>query len=185
MYLLFLLYPIIEIVVFFLVCKATSLGIAVLLTLGTSALGFILFRLFRRGILGTNNFTSQSIQNYLFGNLGAFALILPGFVSDVLGIIIIVPWTRRLAIAFLRLIHVDANVLSRGSFSVFRAYSFGDKDSKSYDESNDSDFYNDAIEGEIIDVDPCGTNESNDDYSSNDDDASDDDAIDVQYTVRS
>ena len=121
----FLLYPVVEIVVFILVVKATSLGVALLLTMATSILGVVIAKLQKRGpIFGSSGISENSLKNYLFGNLGAFALILPGFVADVLGLLILVPFTRNALIRLIKLCKIDLYRNANGNFSVFKTWSF-------------------------------------------------------------
>lgn len=121
----FLLYPIVELVVFILVVKATSLGVALLLTLATSLLGVVIAKLQKRGpIFGSSGISENSLKNYLFGNLGAFALILPGFVTDVLGLLILVPFTRNALMGLVKLCKIDLYRNANGNFSVFKTWSF-------------------------------------------------------------
>ena len=100
----FLLYPFVEIFVFILVARATSWETAFLLTIATTALGIIVLeastpRPHFRFVGPLREFA----KNYLFGNLGAFALILPGFVTDLLGLLIAIPLTRNLLLGFFKL----------------------------------------------------------------------------------
>lgn len=125
----FILYPFVEIIVFLLVVRATSLSFALLLTLATSLLGFAIARLQHRGSLyGSTGFSADSLKNYLFANLGAFGLILPGFVTDVLGLLIAIPFTRRLLLAAIKFSRLDLSGKARGNFSVFKTWSFEDGD---------------------------------------------------------
>ena len=171
MYLLFLAYPIAEIALFILVGRlAGSWDWVVLPTLATSFLGYALLRAQRRWqVFGQNNFTQNSIENYLFGNLGAFALLLPGFISDLFGLIVIVPWTRRLLLAALKLIRFDVYEKSQGPFSVFRTYSFNSNRNFS---DQGGEFYDDNT----IDVEARNAD--------SEDQSPPDDAIDVEFTVR-
>lgn len=174
MYLLLLAYPIAEIALFILIGKlAQSWEWVVLPTIATSLLGYALLRGQRRWqIFGKNDFTPRSIENYLFGNLGAFALLMPGFISDLLGLILVIPWTRRLLLSMLKALHFDIKAKAHGPFSVFRTYSFSST-RQYYPEENGQNYdYSDTI-----DVD--AHNPSSDDPSQ-----SDDNAIDVEYIVR-
>ena len=145
----FLLYPFIEIFVFVLVARATSLSLAFILTLATSLLGLVVARLQRHGpIFGSSGLSEKTLKNYLFGNLGAFALILPGFVTDVLGLLILVPATRNVLLALIKLCKIDLYGKANGNFSVFRTWSF---DNNNYQNPYRQDV--DASEsGEYIDV---------------------------------
>ena len=165
-------YPILEVYLFILVCKGVGWENAVLLTVGTSLLGFFLLRIQRHWqIFGKNDFTARSIENYLFSNLGAFSLLLPGFVSDIFGVIVLIPFTRRALLSLLRLFRVDIYGKSTGPFSVLRTYSFGPQNPDEYNSRYSNDY------GDVMDVESSETG-----FSSEDD--SDDDAIDVDFTVR-
>jgi len=172
-----LLYPVIEAVAFYLVAKATSWSTAVLLTLGTSFLGVAFFRRRRSGF-GANDFTARSLENYLFGNLGAFALIMPGFVSDVFGIILLIPPLRRALLAFVRFCGYDSSK-TVGNFSFLRAFSFRDRDDRTY-ESNRYESDEDPIDVESYDPQERSNRARPNDNSSSDDS----DVIDVEYVVR-
>ena len=173
-----LIYPVVEIIAFFLVAKATSWATVFSLTLGTSFLGVALFRRRRFGV-GASDFTARSLENYLFGNLGAFALIMPGFVSDLFGIILLSPPLRRALLAFVRFCGFDSRKNSVGNFSFLRAFSFSDRDNNAFDPNRyDSD-------EEPIDVESCDPRERSNQTRSSDDSSSDDsDAIEVDYVVR-
>ncbi|MBP5622639.1 MAG: FxsA family protein [Thermoguttaceae bacterium] len=173
MYLLFLAYPIAEIALFVLVGRLSgSWEWVVLPTAATSFLGYALLRGQRRWqVFGQNNFTQNSIENYLFGNLGAFALLLPGFISDLFGLIVIVPWTRRLLLAAFKLVRFDVYQKAQGPFSVFRTYSFNSN--RNFSDQDDDEFFDDD---NTIDVE--ARNADSDDQSQSDD------AIEVEFTVR-
>jgi len=173
-----LLYPLIEIVVFLLVAKATSWSAVVWLTLATSCLGVALFRRRRFGI-GSSDFTARSLENYLFGNLGAFALIMPGFVSDVFGIILIVPPLRRALLSFVRFCGYDSSKSADGNFSFLRAFSFRDDMQSAY--------YSNRYENDEdpIDVESYDPRESSAKTPSKKEASPDDsDVIDVDFVVR-
>ena len=187
----FLAYPLIEIFIFILVAKLTSWKTVLLLTLATSFLGYVLLRCQRRWqIFGRNDFSSRSIENYLFANLGSFALLMPGFLSDVFGLLVIVPWTRRLLLAFFRVVNLDVNKAATGPFSVFRTYSFGGRGPQGFDARSANgypggradDYSSEYPDGDdVVDVESYDAGESR---AQRNDDGGDDDAIDVEYTVR-
>ncbi len=161
----FLLYPFVEILVFLLVVRATSFPTALALTLATSFLGILVAKLQRRGpLFGASGPTTDSLKNYLFGNLGAFALILPGFVTDVLGVLILIPFTRKLLLALVRFCHIDLYGNANGTFSVFKTWSFDDNGRpRSYEQETnlrepieyDAEYVDgEILDGEFIDVSP-------------------------------
>lgn len=167
MYILALLaYPFFEVYLFILACRSMGWENTVLLTLATSFVGLMLLRVQRsRQIFDRNNFTPDSIENYLFTNLGLFALILPGFISDLFGITVIFPPSRHALLKILRWLHFDLYGRSTGPFSVFRTYSFGSERPTPRDSDESSDY---ATSYE----------------TANDADDISDDAIDVEFTVR-
>ena len=128
---LFLLFQFIEIDAFLIVVHATSLSTAILICLCTSALGFGIAKLQRKGPLFCSSQSPANIlKNYLFGNLGAFALIMPGFVSDVLGLLLLLPFTRSILIKLIKWSKVDLYSGANGAFSVFKTWSFKADDSR-------------------------------------------------------
>lgn len=181
-----LAYPLLEILVSIYVAKLIGWSNVVMATIATTFLGLALIRMQRRWqIFGRNDFSAKSLENYLFGNLGAFALILPGFLSDFFGLLIVVPWTRRLLLGFLRFIRFDVNKAASGPFSVFKTYSFSRGFQQSYDPRSPNGYG--ANYDEIVDVESYGSNDADDSGNSNvslRDDEGDDDAIDVEFTVR-
>ncbi len=172
-----LLYPIVEIVAFYLVAKATSWSTVLLATAGTSFLGVALFRRRRFGF-GASDFTARSLENYLFGNLGAFALIMPGFVSDLFGIILLIPPLRRALLAFVRFCGFDSSKNSVGNFSFLRAFSFSERNKDAFEPSRyDSD-------EEPIDVESYDPRERSNQTRSDDSCSDNSDAIEVDFVVR-
>ncbi len=121
----FLLFPFIEIAAFLLVVHATSWSTALLISLCTTALGFGIAKLQRKGpLFSASQSPTNVLKNYLFGNLGAFALIMPGFVSDVLGLLLLIPFTRSILLKLIKWSKVDLYSGANGAFSVFRTWSF-------------------------------------------------------------
>ena len=93
-----------EIVAFVLVARWLGPPVAVLLALATSVLGGVLLR--REGIRAWRRFRRAvdageppgvRVADGLVGLVGALLLALPGFVGDVLGLLLLVPPTRALA----------------------------------------------------------------------------------------
>lgn len=167
----FLLYPFVEVIVFILVAKATSLSIAFYLTLATSFLGVAIARMQRRGpIFGSSGMSEKTLKNYLFGNLGAFALILPGFVTDVMGVLVLIPVTRNFLLALIKLCKIDLYGQANGTFSVFRTWSFDNNNYQNpYRQDVDS-----SESGEYLDVESQSAP-----YDGGS--ASDDEPIDVDF----
>lgn len=98
--------PIAEIVVFILVALALGFWAAALLMLLTSVLGALLLRLAGRthlrqfrnapGVVLTADATGRGLTMVLAGIL----LVVPGFITDVAGLLILLPATRRRIGAF-------------------------------------------------------------------------------------
>jgi len=93
-----------EVVVFVLVVRWIGGPAAVLLALATSVLGMVLLR--REGIRAWRRFRSAleageppgvRVADGLVGLVGALMLALPGFLSDALGLLLVLPPSRGLA----------------------------------------------------------------------------------------
>jgi UPF0716 protein FxsA len=100
----FLLLAVAEIAVFLAVAQAIGAGWALLLLAGTSLLGMALLR--REGIRGWRAFRAaaeagrppgEHVSNSLVGLLGALLLAVPGLISAVVGLLLVVPPFRTLA----------------------------------------------------------------------------------------
>ncbi|WP_435054465.1 FxsA family protein [Micromonospora aurantiaca (nom. illeg.)] len=99
-----LLLALLELTVFVLVGRAVGFGVAVLLVFGASLLGLVLLR--REGMRAWRGFRAAAqagrppgpgVTDGLVGLLGALLLALPGLVSGVVGLLLLVPPLRRLA----------------------------------------------------------------------------------------
>ena len=99
-----LLLALLELTVFVLVGRAVGFGAAVLLVFGASLLGLVLLR--REGMRAWRGFRAAAqagrppgaeVTDGLVGLLGALLLALPGLVSGVVGLLLLVPPLRRLA----------------------------------------------------------------------------------------
>jgi UPF0716 protein FxsA len=102
--LLFLLFPVLELYVFFKVSTAIGFFPALLLIIAGSALGVMVMRvaglataLRARESLQRGELPAEQMFQGLMLAVGGGLLILPGFISDVLGLICLLPFTRRLA----------------------------------------------------------------------------------------
>jgi len=93
-----------EVVVFIIVGKLIGFGFAVLILLALMALGAVLLR--REGLRAWRRFQSVAaagerpgpqLTRSLVGLLGAVFLLMPGFITDVLGLALFVPPIRALA----------------------------------------------------------------------------------------
>ena len=107
--LLFLLFPVLEL--FILVRVGMSIGFfwTFLLVLATSVLGFFVMRvagfataLRARESLSRGELPARQMLEGLMVAVGGGLLLLPGFISDVLGVICLLPITRRLLVDKLR-----------------------------------------------------------------------------------
>ena len=95
--------PLAEIVVFVLVAVAIGFLNAVLLTLATSILGAIVLRIagrahlrhFRSSLAEGVEITGDAAGRGLFLVLAGVLLLIPGFITDVAGLLILLPATRR------------------------------------------------------------------------------------------
>ncbi|MEU4481165.1 FxsA family protein [Micromonospora sp. NPDC023966] len=104
-----LLLALLELTVFVLVGRGVGFGFAVLLVFAASLLGLVLLR--REGLRAWRGFRAavesgqppgQQVTDGLVGLLGALLLALPGLVSGVVGLLLLVPPVRRLARAGVR-----------------------------------------------------------------------------------
>jgi UPF0716 protein FxsA len=100
----FVLTVLVEIVVFVLVGHAIGYGLAVLLVLGLSLVGGFVLK--HEGVLAWTRFQSvvsagerpgAQLTRSLVGLLGAVLLVIPGFVSAAVGVLLFVPPIRSLA----------------------------------------------------------------------------------------
>ncbi len=181
-FLALLLYPVLEIVVFLLVANEIGWASTFLFALATSFFGVYLLRTQgARASFVQRGFSTQAVENYLYGNLGALLLILPGFVSDVLGAALMFAPTRKLLLASIRYCGVDLYRQANGPFSVFRAYRFGDGFASPFAETrgfspNAAD-YDETIDVETVSETPQPTAPPTNSPS-------DDEPIDVEFVVR-
>lgn len=99
-----LLLALLELIVFVLVGRGVGFGFAVLLVFAASLLGLVLLR--REGMRAWRGFRAavesgqppgRQVTDGLVGLLGALLLALPGLVSGVVGLLLLVPPVRRLA----------------------------------------------------------------------------------------
>ncbi|WNM38770.1 FxsA family protein [Micromonospora halotolerans] len=104
-----LLLALLELAVFVLVGRGIGFGFAVLLVFAASLLGLVLLR--REGMRAWRGFRAavesrqppgQQVTDGLVGLLGALLLALPGLVSGLVGLLLLVPPVRRLARAGVR-----------------------------------------------------------------------------------
>lgn len=102
-FLLFFLIPLIEISVFILVGKWIGVTTTVLSSVVTSLLGFFLLRY--EGVqtfnlvriqLKNGQIPGRAVLEGLFVLIGGYLLIVPGFLTDLIGLICILPFTRNI-----------------------------------------------------------------------------------------
>ncbi|MFB4159824.1 FxsA family protein [Geomicrobium sp. JSM 1781026] len=123
--LLLLLIPIIEILGIWMVGSWLGVGWTVLLMLATSVIGFLMARSQGRQawqvfMLQVNNRevpTGTAIDGVCI-LLAGFLLIAPGFVTDLVGFILLVPFTRNYVRAFLT--HTFHKLMASGKFIVIK-----------------------------------------------------------------
>lgn len=98
-----LLLPLAEIVVFVAVAVAIGFWLAVLLSLATSVLGAILLKVagnthlrrFRTSLAEGMEISADTAGQGVFLVLAGVLLLIPGFITDIIGLLILLPVTRR------------------------------------------------------------------------------------------
>jgi len=107
--LLFLLFPVLELYVFFKVSTAIGFFPALLLIIAGSAIGVLVMRvaglatvLRTRESLQRGELPAEQMFSGLLTGLAGGLLLVPGFISDVLGLICLLPFTRRAIIRKIR-----------------------------------------------------------------------------------
>lgn len=106
---LLLLFPVIELAVLIQVGSAIGVLPTLLLVIGTAILGSVLLRVAglatawrARERLARGELPEQEMLEGLLIAVGGGLLLLPGFISDVFGLLCLLPFTRRLLIGNLR-----------------------------------------------------------------------------------
>lgn len=101
--LLFLVFPILELYVFFKVSSSIGFFPALLLIFAGSALGILVVRvaglataLRTRDSLQRGEMPAEDMFHGLMLALGGGLLLIPGFISDVFGLVLLLPFVRRL-----------------------------------------------------------------------------------------
>lgn len=127
--LLFLLFPVLEL--FILVKVGMSIGFlwTFLLVLATSMLGLFIMRvagiataLSARESLARGQLPAQQMLEGLMVAVGGGLLLLPGFLSDILAVVCLLPFTRRLLIGKLRKRAEDQAMRQRAFADDLQAY---------------------------------------------------------------
>ncbi|MGY4531006.1 UPF0716 protein FxsA [Pseudomonas sp. TE3786] len=106
---LFLLFPIIELAVLIKVGSAIGVLPTLLLIIGSGVLGAVLLRVAgvatawrARERLARGELPEQEMLEGLLIAVGGGLLLLPGFISDIFGLLCLLPFTRRLIVGKLR-----------------------------------------------------------------------------------
>lgn len=101
--LLFLIFPILELYVFFKVSSSIGFFAALLLIFAGSALGVLVLRvaglataLRARESLQRGELPAEDMFHGLMLAVGGGLLLIPGFISDVVGLVFLLPFVRRL-----------------------------------------------------------------------------------------
>jgi UPF0716 family protein affecting phage T7 exclusion len=98
-----LAWPAAEIVAFFCVAAAVGFGNAILLVVLTSLAGLLVLRHFSSGsqrLRTTDGFVTTSVfSGAMAPVLGGILMLIPGFLATLLGMLILVPLSRRLLLA--------------------------------------------------------------------------------------
>ena len=101
-----LAWPAAEIVAFFCVAAAVGFGNAILLVVLTSLAGLLVLRHFSSGsqrLRTPGGFVTTSVfSGAMAPVLGGILMVIPGFLATLLGMLILVPLSRRLLLAPLR-----------------------------------------------------------------------------------
>ena len=107
---LFLLFPFIELALLIQVGSAIGVLPTLLLVIGTAILGSILLRVAglatawrAREKLARGELPEQEMLEGLLIAVGGGLLLLPGFISDIFGVLCLIPFTRRLLVNKVRL----------------------------------------------------------------------------------
>ncbi|UVE18626.1 membrane protein FxsA [Pseudomonas sp. LS44] len=108
-FLLFLLFPLIELAVLIKVGSAIGVLPTLLLLIGSAVLGSVLLRVAgvatawrARERLARGEMPEQEVLEGLLIAVGGGLLLLPGFISDVVGLLCLLPPVRRLVVGKLR-----------------------------------------------------------------------------------
>ena len=99
------LWPIAEIIVFIIVGYFIGFGWAILLLITTSVLGILLLRNQALTVLHRNPEKMPLLMNDMFSKslilLSGMLLLIPGFITDVLGLLCLIPFIRKAIIRWL------------------------------------------------------------------------------------
>lgn len=128
--LLFLLFPVAEIYVFIKTCQMYSFADAFMMLFSAGVLGILIMYMQGRSVImavqksfARGEVPGSSVMHSGLVFLGGFFLFVPGFLSDVIGICLILPGVRHLIVLYMRV--MMAKGLARGSFKVFSTFGNG------------------------------------------------------------
>lgn len=106
---LFLVFPLLELAVLIQVGSAIGVLPTLLLVIGSAVLGSLLLRVAgiatawrAREKLARGELPEQEVLEGLLIAVGGGLLLLPGFISDVFGVLCLIPFTRRLLVGKVR-----------------------------------------------------------------------------------
>ncbi|MCK0113218.1 FxsA family protein [Ornithinimicrobium sp. F0845] len=155
-----LLLLLLEIVVLITVGRAIGPGWVLLLLLATAVLGAFLVKResgrawkAMRGAVDTGRMPGRELADASLVLVGGLLLLLPGFISDALGIFLILPFTRSVSRKLLATLIGARVAVVPGAFGP-GAFSPGRRPGPASPRSPSGDASGDIIEGEIIDEDP-------------------------------
>lgn len=110
---LLLLVPIVELTIFLILGNYIGILETLLIIIGTGIVGGILLK--KQGIKAVRNVQQQLREGVMPGDaiidglailIGGILLILPGFLTDILGVFILIPFTRKgFKLLLIRLLH--------------------------------------------------------------------------------
>lgn len=145
------LLPLVEIAVLIAVGRSIGLGWTILLLLGMAVVGTWLARRETgrtfgalRSAMDSGRMPTDEATDAILVGAGAFLLVLPGFVSDVLGLFLVLPFTRPLARRLLQLLVAHQALRLRAAAGV--PADAGRRRSPGR---------GDVIEGEVVSEDPA------------------------------
>ena len=131
--LLFLIFPVLELFVFVRVSAAIGFFPALLLIIAGSALGIVVMRLAglatalrARESIQRGELPAEDMFQGLMMALGGGLLLIPGFISDVLGVLCLLPFTRRLIARKLRERAEAQTLRERAEAQTLRQRAFSD-----------------------------------------------------------
>ncbi|WP_460423915.1 FxsA family protein [Pseudomonas sp. ZL2] len=146
--LLFLIFPVLELYVFFKVSTAIGFFPALLLIIAGSALGVLVVRvaglataLRARESLQRGELPAEDMFHGLMLALGGGLLLLPGFISDVIGLVCLLPFTRRL---------LGRKMRERAEAQAMRQRAFGDDPFMARPDQSSRGHQPTVIEGEVV-----------------------------------